>query len=289
MPQRPLEILNLAVLLLLAGLVVLGAVVGSLPSWPVLIGRYALMAVLLLVVARAARREEQLNGPTRLLINFYPMAIVPMIYESLGALIPALRGAPRDRWLVEADRVLFGTDPTVWLERFIRPSLTDVLLLAYATYYFFPVVVGALLWRRDPAIARRFIFSLSLAFYVSYLGYFLLPAQGPRVALADRQTVTLEVTPISRTISRTLNELEHTKDDAFPSGHTMITVFCLLTAYRHERKLFVVWLPIATMLVLSTVYCRFHYVVDVLAGLLLAFAAVPVGDRVYAWMRARRA
>ncbi|HWC64673.1 MAG TPA: phosphatase PAP2 family protein, partial [Thermoanaerobaculia bacterium] len=89
-----------------------------------------------------------------------------------------------------------------------------------------------------------------------------------------------------RTISRKLNELEHTKDDAFPSGHTMITVFCLLVAWRDTRKLFRAWLPIATLLVVSTIYCRFHYVVDVLAGLSLAFLALPLGERFYEWIQA---
>ncbi len=113
----------------------------------------------------------------------------------------------------------------------------------------------------------------------------MIPAQGPRVALAAEQTVTLEVTPVSRTISRKLNELEHTKDDAFPSGHTMITVFCLLVAYRETRKVFRAWLPVAILLIVSTIYCRFHYVVDVLAGLALAFAALPLGDRLYEWVQ----
>jgi membrane-associated phospholipid phosphatase len=209
------------------------------------------------------------------------MAIIPMIYESLGVLIPALRGPSRDAWLVAADRAIFHTDPTVWLERVVWPPLTDLLLLAYATYYFFPIVVGVALWKKDPALARKFIFTLSFTFYLSYAGYFLIPAQGPRVALAAEQSVVLEVTPVSRAISRKLNELEHTKDDAFPSGHTMVTVFCLLVAYRETRKLFRAWLPVAILLVVSTIYCRFHYVVDVLAGLSLAFIALPLGERLY--------
>jgi membrane-associated phospholipid phosphatase len=269
---------------LLASLAAVCGALGRLPSWPWALFRYAAMAGFLLLLARAVRREEDLSAPQRVFLNFYPMAMIPMIYESLGPLIPAARGGPRDAWLVAADRALFGADPTVWMERFVRPHLTDALLLAYATYYFFPIVVGGFLWRRDAGLARRYIFSLSLAFYVSYAGYIALPAQGPRVALAGLQTVPLETTAISRSISRTLNELEHTKDDAFPSGHTMITAFCLLTAYRFERRLFWAWLPIGMLLFLSTVYCRFHYVVDVLAGLLLAFVAVPLGDRVYARM-----
>jgi membrane-associated phospholipid phosphatase len=35
------------------------------------------------------------------------------------------------------------------------------------------------------------------------------------------------------------------------------------------------------LLAASTVYCRYHYVVDVLAGLGLAVVTVPLGDRIY--------
>ena len=36
-------------------------------------------------------------------------------------------------------------------------------------------------------------------------------------------------------------------------------------------------------LILATVYCRFHYVVDLIAGSPLAFIVVPLGDRLYDW------
>lgn len=285
MSRRPLEVLNLAVVAMLAGVAALCAFAGRLPDWPGVLGRYGWMFVFLLIVSFLGRREDRLPGALRLAVNFYPMAVIPMIYESLGVLIPAVRGGEKDAWLVAADRAVFHLDPTVWLERFVWPPLTDLLLIAYATYYFFPIFVGAALWKKNPALARKFIFCLSFTFYISYLGYFLVPAKGPRVSLAAEQSVRLEVTPVSRAISAKLNELEHTKDDAFPSGHTMVTVFCLLVARREANRLFRAWLPIGVLLVVSTIYCRFHYVVDVAAGLALAFACVPLGERLYAWMK----
>jgi membrane-associated phospholipid phosphatase len=285
MSRRPLEVLNFAAIAVLASVAVLCAAAGRLPAWPGVLARYALMLLFLLIVSVLARREEKLPRALRIAVNFYPMAVIPMIYESLGVLIPAVRGGEKDAWLIAADRAVFHLDPTVWLERLVWPPLTDLLLIAYATYYFFPILVGAALWRKNPELARRFIFCLSLTFYISYLGYFLIPAKGPRVSLAAEQSVRLEVTPVSRAISAKLNELEHTKDDAFPSGHTMVTVFCLLIAHKEARRLFNAWLPIGILLVVSTIYCRFHYVVDVAAGLSLAFACVPLGERVYAWMR----
>ena len=280
MPRRPLEFLNAAAVCLLSATAAAAAAAGALPPWRIVLLRYGLMLIALAAIAAVSRLETK-SAAAALFVNFYPMALIPMIYESLGGLIPAVRGGEYDAMLAAADRAIFGTDPTVWLERFVWPPLTDALYISYATYYFFPIVVGAVLWRRSPARAKEFIFCLSLTFFISYAGYFVVPAKGPRIFLAARQSVTLEVTPISKAISQKLNELEHTKDDAYPSGHTMITVFCLITAFRHARKLFWGWLPIASMLVASTIYCRFHYVVDVLAGLSLAFLSVPLGKGLY--------
>lgn len=281
MLKRPLETLNTAALSVLAALTIVGAASGRLSGWPWHLARVAVLAVALGALGFRARREDRLSTAGKLLVNFYPMAMIPLIYENLGPLIPALRNREFDSALVAADRAIFGVDPLVVLARFVHPILTDVLYLAYTSYYFFPIVVGVYLWRKSPELARRFIFGLSLAFYVSYVGYLVVPARGPRVALAAEATVELETTPIARAISSTLNDLENTKDDAFPSGHTMITVYCLLVAFREKRGLFWAWLPIAILLVASTIYCRFHYVVDVIAGLVLAFLALPAGDWLY--------
>jgi len=61
----------------------------------------------------------------------------------------------------------------------------------------------------------------------------------------------------------------------------MITATVLLVAFRRSRTAFWVLLPFGVGLILSTVYCRYHYVVDVLAGLVLAFVSVPLGDDLY--------
>ena len=46
----------------------------------------------------------------------------PFVFESLGPLIAAARGRARDDFLIAADRFLFGTDLTVWLERFVAAA-----------------------------------------------------------------------------------------------------------------------------------------------------------------------
>ena len=278
MRLRPLEALNLVTLALLSGLTLW--LDGRVPEAGAILARYALMAAGLALVTAVVRREDRLPPVLKFVVNFYPMAFVPLLYESLGPLISAARPVARDGLLIAADRALFGSDPTAWLQRFIRPFLTDVFYVSYLSYYFIAIGLGIVIWMRDPAVARRFIFTLTLAYVLSYAGYFAVPALGPRVALAASHTVPLETTAVSRAISSTLDELENTKFDVFPSGHTMIAVIVLVVAWQRARDAFWWLLPIATGLVISTVYCRFHYVVYVIAGAILAVIAVPVGDAI---------
>ncbi|MGH9368918.1 MAG: phosphatase PAP2 family protein [Thermoanaerobaculia bacterium] len=279
MRVRPLEALNFGVLLVLSVLALV--FYRALPDPGEILLRFALMGAFLALMDFLSRRAERLPPAIRVVVDFYPTAFIPFVFESLGPLIAAARGQARDDLLIAADRALFGTDVTVWLERFVRPWLTDLFYLFYSTYYFIGLALGAALWRRDHAEARRFIFTMSFCYFVSYVGYFALPALGPRFALASEQRVVLETTPLSRAVSTTINQLERTKLDVFPSGHTMIAAGVLLVAFRRARRAFWILLPVVIGLVVSTVYCRYHYVADVIAGLLLAVLAVPIGERIY--------
>jgi membrane-associated phospholipid phosphatase len=278
---RPLELAHAVAVVCLATLTIAFAISGRLIEWRVPILCSGSLILVVAVMAWLARRESKLPVAGQIVLNFYPAVTVTAVFEILGALLPAGKWCDGDRLLIWADRVLFGTDPTVWMERLVRPGLTDVLYLAYASYHVLPVVLGVLIWKKNRASARLFIFSISFAFFVNYAGYFLVPAQGPRAALADRQSIALEVTPVSRTVRETMNRLEHPKLDAFPSAHVMGTVFCLIFSFTYERRFFCPVLPLGVLIAISAVYCRYHYVVDVIAGALLAAVLFPLSRRLY--------
>jgi membrane-associated phospholipid phosphatase len=71
-----------------------------------------------------------------------------------------------------------------------------------------------------------------------------------------------------------------------PSGHTQIVLMVLYLAYRYEKILSYVFFPIICGLILSTVYLRYHYVIDLLAGVAFAIASLIIAPRLYrAWSR----
>jgi membrane-associated phospholipid phosphatase len=91
----------------------------------------------------------------------------------------------------------------------------------------------------------------------------LFPALGPRYAMEHLHETTLGGFLISKPIQDIPNLLEGVKRDFFPSGHTGIALLVLVLAYRYEKRLFWIILIPALLLIVATVYCRYHYVVDV--------------------------
>jgi membrane-associated phospholipid phosphatase len=287
-PLRPLELVHIAAALCLAILTITLAFSGRLIEWWVPALCSGALILIAAVMVWLARREADLPPAALLVLNFYPVVTAPAVFEILGSLLPAGKWYDGDRLLIWADRALFGVDATVWMERFVTPGRTDVLYLVYASYHVLPVILGIMVWKKSRALARLFAFSITFAFFVNYAGYFVVPAQGPRAALADRQSIQLEVTPISRAVREAMNLLEHPKLDAFPSAHVMGTVFCLLFSFGYERRFFCFVLPLGVLIVVSSVYCRYHYVVDVIAGGLLAGMLFPVSRKLYRCLDRRR-
>jgi len=67
-----------------------------------------------------------------------------------------------------------------------------------------------------------------------------------------------------------LNLLEGIKRDAFPSGHTSAILITVFYAFQFTPGMSSLFLEMAGLMILSTLYLRYHYVADVLAGVLLA-------------------
>jgi membrane-associated phospholipid phosphatase len=156
--------------------------------------------------------------------------------------------------------------------------------LAYLSYYFLPLTFVLVLYLkgREPAFNES-IFVLTFGYYVSFIGYILFPAIGPRYTLTSLYSVPLEGSWITDFVRDTLNALEHNKRDCMPSGHTQIVLMVLFLTYRYERFLFCLFFPIICGLILSTVYLRYHYVIDLFAGAAFAAGCLLMGPRLYKW------
>ncbi|MFA5353817.1 MAG: phosphatase PAP2 family protein, partial [Thermodesulfovibrionales bacterium] len=138
----------------------------------------------------------------------FPVISIIIIFDSLGLIVHAVNPQDLDYLLIRLDYRLFGGYPTISLEQVMHPLLTDLLQLSYTTYYFLPVALGvSLKLRGKEEEFNHALFLILLCFYLSYIGYILVPALGPRYAMEHLQIQQLKGLFLSGYIQETLNFL----------------------------------------------------------------------------------
>jgi membrane-associated phospholipid phosphatase len=253
----------------------------NIPKASFLIRTYVVLIVTQLVIIRFKNRGNVIGFFYDLI---FPTVCVLIIFDSLGGLVHYINPKDIDPELIKLDYMIFNGHPTVMLEKIMSPLLTDILQVAYTTYYFIPVSFGAIiLMKNRREDFDRTLFLILFCFYLSYIGYILMPAIGPRFTINHLQNAELKGLFIAEPIQNFLNRLEEIKRDAFPSGHTAIALVVLYLAYRFKKRFFWILLPIVTALIFSAVYCRYHYVVDIIAGIGLALLTIFLGEKYYDW------
>jgi membrane-associated phospholipid phosphatase len=68
---------------------------------------------------------------------------------------------------------------------------------------------------------------------------------------------------------------------AFPSSHVAAAICILFFAWRYLRRARYLILIATVALIIATVYCRYHYAVDMFAGALTAAVLLPIGEWLY--------
>jgi membrane-associated phospholipid phosphatase len=79
----------------------------------------------------------------------------------------------------------------------------------------------------------------------------------------------------------TLNRLEQDHFDCFPSGHTELTILACWLSRSISNRLFRAYFLYTLCIVFATVYLRYHYTVDLLAGVVVALALILAAPGLY--------
>ncbi len=244
-------------------------------------------------------------APVRWLHDWNAIPVILFFFKEVNSLILSFnRGEDFDWLFIRIDRFFFRVNPTEWLAGFANPYVTEILQVAYSLFYLFFVVVGLELYlRKGSDLFSRFRFAVTYGFFLSYLGYLLLPAVGPRFTLHDYARIESElpgvvVTPFLRRFVDSGDSIPvgasnsvamaSAQRDAFPSGHTMLTLVVIISSFRWRAKSRFAVLLVGALLILGTVYLRYHYVIDVVAGALLGIACLRtvsgIHEKIRLWL-----
>lgn len=212
----------------------------------------------------------------------YPFLLMNLMYQATRLAVPALVAATWDDRLAAADRWLLGFDLYQLLDRQLgwiyAPWPAEIFSLSYMLL--FPLLVAGVLRALWAPLRQQAAFSIGLwsIYAVGLLGYTLIPARGPYVAFAATYLHPVAGWAITD-FNRWLVATGAPGYDVFPSLHIALSAFLLFWDRRVAPRLFWLLLLPVVLLWLSTIYLRYHYVVDLLAGGALAAAGLALAVR----------
>ncbi|MBK7095424.1 MAG: phosphatase PAP2 family protein [Saprospiraceae bacterium] len=224
---------------------------------------------LLLAVVIYFRTVNSGSRVIKLVLAIYPAIFLILIFDSLHMVMPYMIGDVYDEALANIDYAIFGFHPTVAIEPIVTPSLTEIMYYLYVFYFPMPFFILVYLYIRKKYIELdKSIFFFLLTYYGSYLLYFAVPALGPRFyePITDLQNVPLNGLWFTDIIRDTINFLENNKYDAFPSLHAAIALVTIIVMGKYRPNWLYFFIPVTIGIFISLVYCRYHYVIDIFAG-----------------------
>ncbi|MFA9411203.1 MAG: phosphatase PAP2 family protein [Deltaproteobacteria bacterium] len=218
-------------------------------------------------------RGQRARALTYRLGLFIPM---PFSYFTMRVLLPALQPELVDYPLLAIDQWLLGTTPSVWMEAWNVEPVVEWFSFFYYGYFVVMtlMLVPSLLVDRGRR-QEEILAGALLIVACGHVLYTIIPGAGPVATIAFDQPLQggFWWSQVELTVATAGAQL-----DIFPSLHTAYPVYFALHAfaYRHTQPFRWLW-PIlafvAVNIMIATMFLRWHWFIDVAAGLLLAFAA----------------
>ncbi|EPZ48270.1 hypothetical protein N007_00695 [Alicyclobacillus acidoterrestris ATCC 49025] len=219
-----------------------------------------------------------LHRYARVALSFLAVLVV---FDIINFYIAVFNPYDHDALLLHLDTQLFGATPSHWFDRVTCLPLTLLFCGAYASWFIMTYLTVFIMGCRSEQALREYVTAALLAFYIGYSTYFFVPAIGPEFTTHYQHSIG----PLLKLVD---GEGPFLSRDCFPSLHTGLAIVMLVHAWRHARKLFWFYAVDIALIILSTMYLRVHYGVDLVAGAALAVAVCELAPVLTAWWEESR-
>jgi hypothetical protein len=216
-------------------------------------------------------------------------------YFELRVILPAASARAVDPSLHAFDLRVFGVEPSIAWDHFVSPQTIEWFAFFYFGYFFILAlhVLPFMFLGKNLDVLARFALGTSIVFCTGHMTYILVPGYGPYAYLAADFHHPIVGGTFWRLVQEAVASAGAQKD-IFPSLHTAVPTFFALFQFRYRRQQWpfrYTW-PVAAFCALqiigATMFLRWHYLVDIVAGVTLALAADALAARLVPWDAARR-
>jgi membrane-associated phospholipid phosphatase len=223
-----------------------------------------------------------------ILRDWAPIAFTLAAYREMNWFTPSVRDHHLERAWIIWDRRLLDTAHLRAAIESLGPLLPSCLEICYVMVYAIAPISLTILFLNSPANQRRErVKTFWLAYLAGTLGAYALfpyfPSDPPRTVFEGADLPT--IITVFRRFNLVILGKYGIHSSVFPSAHVSAAFSCawgLLMAMPDRRRYGAIVAVYASLVAIATIYGRYHYTTDALAGLsisLLAFAAVHLTAR----------
>src|SRR5665213_1032876 len=207
------------------------------------------------------------NPVVRFIKDFYPLVAMLFFYKEIGLLVHQYFDWTLDEALIGVDDELGRIGRRIWnFQQFYPPIrlLNEFFSIGYSFYFLLMPLSALVIYFKAPlSNFRAFMFSLSFTYYFCYLLFIFLPAESPRFYMPGLREA-LKGYWVSDWLQAAV-EKNAFPGGSFPSSHIAASIICIMAyPYLGRFKQPVLFLTLA--LFAGTIYGRYHYFADVVAG-----------------------
>lgn len=215
----------------------------------------------------------------------FPLVMLAYLYAETDLLNNFLFSENLDPFFSHLEESVFGFQPSLVFAELIPSEIfAEIMYFGYFSYYLMLVIVPVYIYRKDGEDkANRVMFIMIHSFFVFYLFFILVPVAGPQFYFTDWPSLPDGF--LFGNLMRWIQELGEAPTAAFPSSHVSICIMLIMLSHRYAKEILKFIIPVAFLLVLSTVYIRAHYLIDVLAAFVITWPLYRfsgfIYDRIY--------
>lgn len=208
-----------------------------------------------------------------LLRHGYPMVLLGLFYRDTGPYVTLFFDKWFDPQLLAWEVSVLGFSMPHAIARLDATWLLELWMAGYGFYYLMlPTVLAVAIWKRDTLHFRMFNEAAVIVYFISFALFAVFPLEGPRYALVSVLPPLKGGVFFSFVMG--VQNAGSIHGGCMPSSHTALAWVVTWYVCRMERRVGLILIPISALLTVGCFWGRFHYLTDVVVGLILFVLAI---------------
>ncbi len=249
------------------------------PGWINLIFFYlSAGGIVLLITLIPASAENPLWKSIRIT---YPLFLIIFFYRALSPQFFLINSSPLDSAVHAFEMSVLGFDPAFILQPYMEIWINELMSLGYLSYYFLiPLAAAAFIYHKKWETLERLTFGVIFTFYLSYILFIIFPVVGPRFYLENSYYLPI-IGPFFTPFTQYVVMKGGHFGAAMPSTHCAVALVIIWITGKEYGKTTMPGILLLILLCGSTVWGRYHYLSDVVTGLLTGTFGLLVTFRIH--------